>query len=111
MILINPQRHYISFYDVSSSSSRSRKNHISRLDILKPKDRQRLFDIRHASPKTRHRLLKWDRKLRKKSLLRLTLEKTLPAAFLAGKITGHPQMASVGKTGVTHKGNSEGASE
>ena len=107
MILIKPQRHYICFYDLSPS--RPKKDYISRLDVLKPKDRQRLFDIRYASPKTRHRLMKWERKLRKKSLLRLTLEKSLPTAFFAGRVRGGVRSPGTSEKGGIDEGGSEEA--
>lgn len=107
MIRIIPQRHYICFYD--ASSTKIKHKYIAKLDILKPKDRQRLFDIRYAQPNVRQRLLKWNRKIRsgKESLLRQTLEKTLPITATNGEADGNTQDIKTGKTGMVHDGDNQ----
>ena len=99
IIRIIPHRHYVCFYD--TSSPRRKSKFISKLDILKPEDRQLFFDIRYAPPNRRQRLLKWDRKIRseRKSLLRQTLEKSLPATFIAGKAIEDSQSTGIVKEG------------
>jgi len=85
MIRLVPQRHYICFYDTSSTDLKPK--YIAKLDMLKP---HHLFDLRYAQPKVRQRLLKLNRKIRagKESLLKQTLKKSLPATGIDGEADG-----------------------
>ena len=98
MIRLVPQRHYICFYDTSSTDLKPK--YLEKLDILKPHHRQHLFDVRHAQPKVRRRLLKLNRKIRagKESLLKQTLKKSLPATGIDGEADGDTQNTTTGKS-------------
>ncbi len=98
MIRLVPQRHYICFYDTSSTDLKPK--YIAKLDMLKPHHRQHLFDVRYAQPKVRQRLLKLNRKIRagKESLLKQTLKKSLPATDINGEADGDTQNTMTGKS-------------
>ena len=85
-IRIIPHHQFLMFYDYNLKNHR--RKYISKLNILDPRDRQRLFDIRYAQPSLRRRLLSYHCKNRS------------GVESLSKHTTGQPLAIAEGKDGL-----------
>ena len=84
-IRIVPWKHYLCFYD--DSPQNQKRKYISKLNIIDPKDRQRLYDIRFSMQNVRRRLLRYHCKKQSwdETILQLKSEGTAQVTTVSGE--------------------------